>query len=138
MTMRVRYGNQEMNINNVFFAFHNGHQIYRELLLSLIFKIPFYKRKSPQNAPRIRRITVSLRLHRTAAYHPSPTTCSRKAKYKVYLAHRPILNVSKDGDCTTPLDEQFQLVANDSFSCAEHHLKKILAPPSLLSLRRYL
>lgn len=84
-------------------------KFYRKLLLSLIFLIPFYERKNPQNTAHICRITESLRLHRTAGNHVSPMPCSSKDKR--YLGHCPVLNMSKAGDSTTSLDEQFQCLA---------------------------
>lgn len=134
-------------------------KVYRKLLLSLIFLIPFHsKRKNSQNAPHIRRITVSLRLHRTAGNHLSPMVCSGKVKNKVYSGHCPVLNVSRNRDSTTSLDEQFQYLAiltveKSSLTFKQNflyfswrpmtlvHMLNItqqIPAPSLLSMMRYL
>lgn len=110
----VRYGNPEMNINNVSFAFCNGHQVLKKATAQFDIFYSILQKKKLTNAAHIRRITALLRLHRITGNHlgpGSPMACLRKAKYKGYLRHCPVLNVSKDEDSTTSLDEQFQYLA---------------------------
>lgn len=112
-------------------------KVYRKLLLSLIFLIPFYKRKNLQNAPHIHRITILLRLHKTARNHLSQMACFRKVKNKVYLGLCPVLIASKNGDSTTSLDEQFKYltiltVEKNSLTFKQNFLYFSLRPMTLV------